>query len=125
MVENLRSTDEVTDAYFISTLSDRLNLEHGTRKRLRILPPIALSLSEMPDSSQLVKAAEGVYYIIVSKVHEPRQVTIHRSLGPIRWSDFIAYPTDEAPIVETPRFSLYPVYAERHIVGVDSVTIER
>lgn len=124
VMENLRSTDKVTDDYFIDNLSKNLNLEYGTDKPLRILPPIAGQLSTMPDSTQIVNAAEGVYYLIISKRQAPKRVVEHRSLGPIRWSDYVAYPTGEKPDYETDVLALYPAYAEKHIVDVDSLTIE-
>lgn len=121
--EDFRSTDRVTDEYFIENLSDRFNLELGTNKTLRIVSPIAERLESMPDSTQVI-AVPLVDYIVVSKSNPPSRVVAKMKFGPFALSDNVRYPTDDEPLYATDKLAVYPCYTEKNIAHVDTVIIE-
>ena len=121
--EDFRSTDRITDDYFIENLSDHFNLELGTDKTLSIVSPIAERLQSMPDSSQVI-SLPLVDYVVVSKANPPSRVVAKMKFGFVNLSDQTVYPTEDEPLYATDKLVVYPCYTEKNIAHVDTVIIE-
>ena len=121
--EDFRSTDRITDDYFIENLSDHFNLELGTDKTLSIVSPIAERLQSMPDSSQVI-SLPLVDYVVVSKANPPSRVVAKMKFGFVNLSDQTVYPTEDEPLYATDKLAVYPCYTEKNIAHVDTVIIE-